>query len=112
MPDRSWFYAAQGQQQGPFQEAQFRNLIARNTVTADTLVGTEGMAGWQKAGDIPGLMSGKSGPPAMPPVLGQQAVAGGEYGSRQYGAADPYAGDRYGEGGGPLSIDLGLWEFL
>ena len=40
---------------------QFRNLIARGTVTADTLVWTEGMAGWQRAGDIPGLMSGRSG---------------------------------------------------
>src|ERR1700744_5089784 len=102
MPDRSWFYAAQVQQQGPFQEAQFRNLIARHTVTADTLVWTEGMAGWQKAGDIPGLMSGRSGPPAMPPFSGQQISGGGQYA----------AGDRYGEGGGPLSIALGLWEFL
>jgi hypothetical protein len=102
MSDRSWFYAAQGQQQGPFQEAQFRNLIARRTVTADTLVWTEGMAGWQRAGDIPGLMSGRSGPPAMPPSGGQQISADGQYS----------AGDRYGEGGGPLSVDLGLWEFL
>jgi hypothetical protein len=108
MSDRAWFYAAQGQQQGPFQEAQFRNLIARRTVTADTLVWTEGMAGWQRAGDIPGLVSGRSGPPAMPQSGGQQISAGGEY--RAGGQYD--AGDRYGEGGGPLSIDLGLWEFL
>ena len=45
-----------GQQQGPFPEIQLRELIARGTVTADTLVWTEGMAGWQKAGEIPGLM--------------------------------------------------------
>src|SRR5665213_803109 len=107
MSDRSWFYAAQGQQQGPFPEAQFRNLIARNSVTADTLVWTDGMAGWQRAGDIPGLMSGRSGPPAVPPSRGQQASAAG-----QYGAAGEYAGDRYGAGGGPLSFDAGLWEFL
>jgi hypothetical protein len=101
MSDRSWFYAAQGQQQGPFPEAQFRNLIARNTVTPDTLVWTEGMAGWQKAGDIPGLMPGRSGPPAVPPSGGQR-IGGGQYD----------AGDRYGAGDGPLSVDLGLWEFL
>ena len=64
MSDRSWFYAAQGQQQGPFPEAQFRNLIARNTVTADTLVWTDGMSGWQRCGDIPGLMSGQVRPAA------------------------------------------------
>jgi hypothetical protein len=107
MSDRSWFYAAQGQQQGPFPEAQFRNLIARSTVTADTLVWTDGMAGWQRCGDIPGLMSGRSGPPAMPQPRGQQASVTG-----QYGAADQYAGDRYGTGDGRLSFEPGLWEFL
>lgn len=101
MSDRSWFYAAQGQQQGPFPEAQFRNLIARNTVTADTLVWTDGMAGWQRAGDIPGLMSGRSGAPASQ-LGGQQVGAGGQY----------HAGDRYDEGGGPLSIDFTIWEFV
>jgi hypothetical protein len=118
MSDRSWFYAAQGQQQGPFPEAQFRNLIARNTVTADTLVWTDGMSGWQRAGDLPGLMSGRSGPPAMPQPRGQPASAagqyggGGQHGGDQYGVADQYAGDRYGGGGGSLSFEPGLWEFL
>ena len=50
MASRSWFYASEGQQQGPYPEIQLRDLIARGTVTADTLVWTEGMAGWQKAG--------------------------------------------------------------
>lgn len=118
MSDRSWFYAAQGQQQGPFPEAQFRNLIARNTVTADTLVWTDGMSGWQRAGDIPGLTSGRSGPPAMPQPRGQAASAagqyggGGQHGGDQYGVADQYAGDRYGGSGGSLSFEPGLLEFL
>ena len=60
MQNRSWFYAAQGQQQGPYPEAQLRDLIARGMITPDTLVWSEGMAGWQKAGEIPGLMSGGS----------------------------------------------------
>lgn len=65
MSDRSWFYASNGQQQGPYPEAQLRDLIARGTVRADTLVWSEGMAGWQKAGEIPGLMSdgGSAAPP-------------------------------------------------
>lgn len=118
MSDRSWFYAAQGQQQGPFPEAQFRNLIARNTVTSDTLVWTDGMSGWQRAGDIPGLTSGRSGPPAMPQPRGQAASAagqyggGGQHGGDQYGVADQYAGDRYGGSGGSLSFEPGLLEFL
>ena len=51
MSNRSWFYASNGQQQGPFPEAQLRDLITRGTVRADTLVWSEGMAGWQKAAD-------------------------------------------------------------
>jgi hypothetical protein len=66
MADRSWFYASEGQQKGPFPEVQLRDLITRGTVRADTLVWTEGMAGWQKAGEIPGLMSAASGPPTIP----------------------------------------------
>ena len=61
----NWFYAANGQQQGPFGDAQLRDLITNGTVRADTLVWTEGMAGWQKAGEVPGLMP-PGGPPMMP----------------------------------------------
>jgi GYF domain 2 len=92
MSNRSWFFASQGQQQGPFPEAQLREFIASGTVTAGTLVWTEGMAGWQKAGEIPGLFSGASRPPALspsgPPLMG----AGGDDGE-------------------PLSVDFGIWDF-
>src|SRR3954452_10841806 len=60
MTGRSWFFASQGQQQGPYADAKLREYIANGTVTAETLVWTEGMAGWQKAGDIPGLLSAAS----------------------------------------------------
>jgi hypothetical protein len=66
MPNRSWFYASNGQQQGPYPDDQLRELIARGTVTADTLVWTDGMAGWQRAAEIPGLFSSASRPPAVP----------------------------------------------
>ncbi len=92
MADRSWFFATQGQQQGPYPEAQLRGLIAKGTVTSQTLVWTEGMSGWQKAEDIPGLMSGGSGPPSIPQSGGPVASAGGN--------------------GAPLSIDLPLWAML
>jgi hypothetical protein len=91
MSDRSWFFAAQGQQQGPIPELQFRGLIAAGTVTADTLVWSEGMTGWQKAGDIPGLLSG-SGPPAVP-----------------HSGAFPGSGI---QAAGSLSADFGIWPLL
>jgi hypothetical protein len=92
MSNRSWFFAAGGQQQGPYPEAQFRDFVARGTVRAETLVWTDGMAGWQKAGEIPGLLSGGDAPPAMP-------RAGG-------GALSD------GRTGGQLSIDIDMWPFL
>src|SRR6266404_1676968 len=93
MSNRSWFFASQGKQQGPYPETQLREFIANGTVTAETLVWTEGMAGWQKAGEVPGLMSGASGPPVIPQPGGAPMSAGG------------YAG-------GPLSIDFGIWDFI
>jgi hypothetical protein len=92
MSNRSWFFASEGKQQGPYPEAQLHELIASGTVTAETLVWTEGMTGWQKAGDIPGLLSGASGPPAVPGSGSPMTSAGGH-------------------GGGPLSIEFGIWEF-
>jgi GYF domain 2 len=92
MSNRSWFFASHGQQQGPYPEAELREFIASGTVGADTLVWSEGMAGWQKAGDIPGLLSGAGGPPAIPHSGGPLVSAGGH-------------------GGGPLSIEFGIWQF-
>ena len=91
MADRSWFFASNGQQQGPIPEAQFRDLIARGSVTPDTLVWSDGMAGWQKAGDVPGLMASASSPPAMPQSGPPPVMAAG---------------------GGALSIDFGIWAFV
>ena len=93
MSNRSWFFASQGQQQGPYPEVKLRKFIARGTVTADMLVWSEGMADWQKAGDIPGFLSATPRPPAF-------ARSGAPLTSP--GSQD----------GGPLSIDVGPWELL
>ncbi|MBR0711290.1 GYF domain-containing protein [Bradyrhizobium liaoningense] len=91
----SWFYASEGKQQGPFPEGQFRDLIAQGVVRPDTLVWTEGMAGWQKAAEIPGLVGG--GAPPMVPGGGPPAMGAGGYA----GAAS----------GGSLAVDFGILEF-
>lgn len=97
----SWFYASEGKQQGPFPEGQFRDLIAQGVVRPDTLVWTEGMAGWQKAAEIPGLIGGGA-PPAVP--AGGPPMMGGS----GYGGAGGYAA---AGGGGSLSVDFGILEF-
>ena len=93
MADRSWFFASDGTQQGPYPEGRLREFIANRTLTAETLVWTEGMANWQRAGDIPGLLSGAAAPPAVPWRADLAAGAGGY-------------------DGGTLSIDLPLWPLL
>lgn len=96
----SWFYASEGRQQGPFPEGQFRDLVAQGVVRPDTLVWTEGMAGWQKAAEIPGLVGG--GRPPMMPAGGSPMMGGG------YGGTGSYAG---AAGGGSLAVDFGILEF-
>src|ERR1700704_5023566 len=98
MSDRSWFFASQGRQEGPYPENQLRDLIAAGTVTADTLVWSEGMADWQKAGDIPGLLSATPRPPAFArsgaPLTGTGSQDGGAAFNRRWtmGAARPWSG--------------------
>jgi hypothetical protein len=76
MSSRSWFFGSLCQQKGPYSEAQLHDFIATGIVTAATLVWSEGMAGWQKAGDIPGLLSGHSDPAAEPHARGSLASIG------------------------------------
>jgi GYF domain 2 len=99
MADRSWFYASDGQQLGPYPEGQLRDLISRGMVRPDTLVWTEGMAGWQKAAEIPGLVPTGSGPPSIP------QAGGPAIGGYRGGAAGGY-------GDGALSADLPIWALL
>jgi hypothetical protein len=87
-----WFYAAGGKQQGPYPEPQFRELIGRQVVGPDTLVWTNGMPGWQKAVEIPGLLGGDGGPPTIP-APGTPAI-------------NPGSG-----AGGALSVDFSILEF-
>jgi hypothetical protein len=75
MAERTWFYAADGKQQGPVADAQLRDLIGRGTVRADTLVWSDGMSGWQAAGQVPGLMPAGSAPP---PAMMSGGVAAGD----------------------------------
>lgn len=94
----SWFYASEGKQQGPYPEGQFRDLIAQGVVRPDTLVWSEEMAGWQKAAEIPGLMTGGGAPPIMP-AGGPPMMGGGGYAGSGSAA------------GGSLSVDFGIWDF-
>src|SRR5579883_1594544 len=63
MSNRAWYIAIDGKQVGPYPEDQFRELIANGLVDRNSLVWSEGMTAWQRAGYVPGLFA-----PAQPPV--------------------------------------------
>jgi hypothetical protein len=65
MADKLWYFNADGTQQGPYTEAELRDLIARAEVTADTLVWCQSMPGWAKASEV-GLMAGTLNPQPLP----------------------------------------------
>ena len=90
MSNRSWYYAAQGVQQGPVSEAELRALVSGRVVSAETLVWTDGMAGWERAGQIPGLISELGGLAPDP----SNDIAGGPAGIA------------------PLSAKLDLWPYF
>lgn len=96
MSGRSWFVAVGEKQEGPYSEGEFRDMIARGAVRADTYVWADGMPGWQYAGDVPGLLS-SGAPPAVPPRGAPARANGGLSGGGQSGS---------------FSVDLPLWEFV
>lgn len=98
MSGRSWFVAVGDKQEGPYSEDEFRDLIARGNVKADTYVWADGMPAWQFAGDVPGLLSSGRAPPAAPPYAASGRANGGQVGRDQ--------------SGGSFSIDLPLWELV
>jgi hypothetical protein len=59
-----WYYAANGQQQGPVSDAEFSRLIASGIVSPNTLVWRAGMATWLPLSQLPSATA-----PEPPPIL-------------------------------------------
>jgi hypothetical protein len=83
MTDTSWFVAADGKQEGPYSDQQFRELIAQGRVRENTLIWNASMAGWTRAADVPGVLSASFAPP-IPQTGGVQAT-GMQAGGMQVG---------------------------
>jgi hypothetical protein len=79
MSDRSWFFATEGQQRGPFSDTQLRELIERGMVGPDTPVWSAGMSEWTRAGDVPGLLRNATGSAPFDQIAGRShpSLAGG-----------------------------------
>jgi len=52
---RAWYYAQNGQQQGPVTEEELRTLIAQRRISPDNLVWSAGMSDWQPASTLDGM---------------------------------------------------------
>ena len=102
MTDRVWFFAEGDKQLGPYPESQLRDFIAGGKVSAATFVWTEGMSGWQRAGDVPGLIPDRIAQPAPPTPPG----------APQRRDTMARGGLRSGSpGSGSLGIDFGICDF-
>ncbi|MDJ0668166.1 MAG: SPFH domain-containing protein [Desulfobacterales bacterium] len=67
-PAVQWYAGINNQQAGPFTPEQLQQMIAQGQIDRDTLVWKQGMAGWEKAGqvdDLQGLFGAV--PPPLPP---------------------------------------------
>lgn len=48
----SWYYAENGQRQGPISDGEFNALLKKNVITANTLVWEDGMPEWRPYGEL------------------------------------------------------------
>ncbi len=56
MPSQAMYHVAiGGVQQGPFAPAQLQQMVQQQQITPDTLVWTQGMAGWEAAKTVPSI---------------------------------------------------------
>ena len=67
---QDWYYAVDGRQAGPVAETLLKQLIGSGQVRPQDLVWREGMAEWQAAASVPGLLANVpatvAGAPALP----------------------------------------------
>lgn len=65
MSSAEWYYAVDGQSQGPVSQSDFDALVSNGTIRHDTLVWQEGMDDWLPLGRMP---NATQTPPPMAPA--------------------------------------------
>jgi uncharacterized RDD family membrane protein YckC len=70
-----WYYAINGQRQGPVSQTEFEQLVSSGQIMSDTLVWRQGMANWVSYATVMGV---QANPVAAPGGGATGSVAGGE----------------------------------
>lgn len=94
--DKAWYYVVNGKDKaGPVSEMELKNLIQQGQVTPTSLVWSEGMADWQPANQVSGLIgmstSGTTPTPVAPVqsrTAAQPSASAPSY-SASYGVTGP-----------------------
>ena len=68
MNEQQWYFAQNGQQQGPVLESALRQMLATGQLSAGDVVWRQGLPQWVAAGSVPELMPAPAGPGVPPPV--------------------------------------------
>lgn len=76
MGNGEWFYAANGEQKGPYSPEQMTALLQAGAVNAQTLVWTAGMPSWAPLGETPLAAAPASAPPRVPGGYAPQGTGG------------------------------------
>lgn len=98
MPDNEWYYARQGQQQGPVSAQALQSLLNQRQVDWQDLVWTPGMDRWEPASSVNVFTPPPPTAPVLPPVpSGQGYVQGQAFVPPWQGAS----GAGYGTGSAP-----------
>ncbi len=74
----NWYYRRGEAQMGPVSWEDLVGTARTGGVVSGDLVWTDGMAQWQAAATIPGLLPTMSAPPALPPMRPSYAAPSGD----------------------------------
>ena len=79
MPERMWYYAISGRQEGPVSESSLRELFQSHRLHPDTMVWREGFKDWTQASFVEGLLANPQHVPVPPPppIMAQAAIPSG-----------------------------------
>lgn len=84
-----WYSGRDGQQYGPFEEAQMKSMVADGRVLSSDLVWREGMPQWVPASNVPELFPSGANPGTQQQTFRAQTLG---YGGGTYSSAESFRG--------------------